>query len=74
MPATTRALIIDGARVRAAREGRGLNQTELARLCGISQAALSNIERGQRNASPPLMRSLARHLGRGIDAITRAAA
>ena len=35
-------------RLRAAREGRGLTQTELAQRLGKSQAIISKIERGQR--------------------------
>ncbi|MDG1418375.1 MAG: helix-turn-helix transcriptional regulator [Maricaulis sp.] len=38
-----------GARIRKAREGRGLNLHELARLNGISASALSLIETGKRD-------------------------
>ncbi|MBI1400042.1 helix-turn-helix transcriptional regulator [Hyphomonas sp.] len=42
-------LINTGGRIRAAREARGLNLHELARLSGISASALSLIETGQRD-------------------------
>ena len=42
-------LIKAGRRIRAAREARGLNLHELARLSGISASALSLIETGQRD-------------------------
>ena len=42
-------LIRAGGRIRAAREARGLNLHELARLSGISASALSLIETGQRD-------------------------
>jgi len=38
-----------GARIRAARDARGLNLHELARLSGISAPALSLIENGKRD-------------------------
>lgn len=38
-----------GARIRAARDGQGLNLHELARLSGISAPALSLVENGKRD-------------------------
>lgn len=38
-----------GQRLRQARDARGLNLHELARLCGISAPALSLIETGKRD-------------------------
>lgn len=38
-----------GGRIRTARDARGLNLHELARLSGISASALSLIETGQRD-------------------------
>jgi transcriptional regulator with XRE-family HTH domain len=68
-----RAFIIDGDKVREARERLGLNQPELARRCGITQAGLSRIESGERNASPALMLTIASVLGTDFDSITRRA-
>lgn len=42
-------LVEVGGRIRTAREARGLNLHELARLSGISASALSLIETGQRD-------------------------
>jgi transcriptional regulator with XRE-family HTH domain len=61
---------IDGARVRSYRERRGVDGNEFAAIIGISQASLSNIERGKRGASPRLILVIARELGVGFDDIT----
>ena len=47
--AEQKRLAVVGARIRKIREQRGLNLHELARLCGISASALSNIETGKRD-------------------------
>ncbi len=52
-----------GARVKAAREARGVNQVELAAACGYSQGGISRIESG--NVDPPL--SLAMGIARALD-------
>jgi transcriptional regulator with XRE-family HTH domain len=67
----TRAL--NGATVRVLRELLGISQRDLAARCGITQGALSNIERGVSGSSGPLMPSrIAEVLGVPIDAIAPA--
>jgi len=66
----TRAFVLDGSKVRERRERLGLNQPELARLCGITQPTLAHIEGGRRNGSPRLNRIIAEQLGVSLDAIT----
>lgn len=48
--------------LRAVREQRALSQAELGRLVGMSQPALSTLERGVRGAQPRTMRKLAKAL------------
>jgi transcriptional regulator with XRE-family HTH domain len=45
--------------LRVIRERSGLSVTELARIAGMSQPHLSNIETGKRQASPAVLRHLA---------------
>lgn len=45
--------------LRAIRERSGLTESELARLSGVSQPHLSNLERGRRGARPPTIKALA---------------
>ena len=49
--------------LRAIRERSGLTVTDLARLSGISQPHISNLERGNRRATPPTIKVLADALG-----------
>jgi len=42
-----------------ARDQAGLTQAQLGELVGVSQGHISEIERGTRNAPPPLIRRLA---------------
>lgn len=52
-----------GERVRKRREQLGLSQRELARVSGISQPTISNIERGvQEEVTTTVLRPLARAL------------
>lgn len=67
------ARVVNGAALRAIRELAGVDQPDLAKRVGIHQASLSNIERGQRGASPEVVRKLADHLGVTVDAITSVA-
>lgn len=60
-------LIKAGRRIRAAREGRGLNLHELARLSGISASALSLIETGQRDLRLTTLYRIADALRVGAD-------
>lgn len=50
------------AKLRQIRERKGLSQTDLARLSGVAQATISNLERG-RPARFVTMRELAKALG-----------
>jgi transcriptional regulator with XRE-family HTH domain len=59
--------------LRAIRELVGVEQTDLAKRCGITQGHLSNIERGDRLPSPKVLRALASELGVPLDAISHAA-
>lgn len=42
-----------------ARDAAGLTKTELAAAVGVSLSLISEIERGTRNAGPPLIKKLA---------------
>lgn len=52
-----------GDRLIAAREARGLNQTELAKLTGLQPAAIGHFERNRRKPSFANIRVLAKALG-----------
>lgn len=65
---------INGQAVREMRQMLGVEQAELARSCGITQGAMSNIERGKFGASPKVMRAIAERLGVALDSITYPAA
>jgi DNA-binding XRE family transcriptional regulator len=54
---------VDGERLRELREDRMFSQTELAKMAGITQAAISGFERGERKAQPRTVRHLAEALG-----------
>ena len=51
-----------GRKIRARREGRGLTQAELARMAGISQGHLANLEAGRRTPRLAVLERLARAL------------
>lgn len=54
---------INGATVKELREARELSVSELARRVGLaSHSHLSNIENGHRQASPALIKAIAREL------------
>lgn len=55
------------ARLRAAREGRGLSQGELGRLAGVAQMSVSKWERGASEPSISQATALARALGVGVE-------
>jgi len=50
---------VDGEKLRRLREDRMLSQQELAALAGATQATISNLERGKRQARPRTVRRLA---------------
>lgn len=52
-----------GARIRAAREAKGLYLRDLGKLCNIHYGAICEIERGKRNAHILTLRNIADKLG-----------
>ena len=62
--------VINRQAVKEFRTLLGIEQTELAARCGITQSALSRIETGVRSPSPRVIRALADQLGVSLDAIT----
>jgi len=54
-------------RIREFRKKKGLRQTDLARLVGIFQSELSEIERGVRKPSVYLAKKIAKALGVSLD-------
>ena len=61
----------NGAAIRSLREKDGWHQPDFAREVGMSQAALSNIEREKRSARPATIHKIARVLRVPVAAITR---
>jgi transcriptional regulator with XRE-family HTH domain len=61
----------NGAAIRSLREKDGWHQPDFAREVGVSQAALSNIEREKRGARPATIYRIARALRVPVAAITR---
>ena len=56
-----------GYRIQIAREEAGYNQKELSEILGISQASLSNYEKGKRRVYYPQLQEIADALGRPLD-------
>ena len=54
-------------RVRELREDRGLSQSELARLTGVTRQTINAIERGDYNPTIKLCLAICRTLGRTLD-------
>jgi transcriptional regulator with XRE-family HTH domain len=63
MDAAAKQIAVFGLRLRAAREAKGLTLQQLAREAGSGFAAISKIERGDRQPSLDLALRLARALG-----------
>ena len=61
----------NGAAIRSLREKDGWHQPDFARMAGMSQSALSNIEREKRSARPATIHRIARVLRVPVAAITR---
>jgi len=61
----------NGPAIRSLREKDGWHQPEFARKVGMSQSALSNIEREKRSARPATIHRIARALRVPVAAITR---
>ncbi len=66
-PATSRL----AAALKAVREARGLSQTELARVAGVSPSAISHAERAQSGLSLDTLVDLAGRLGVSLDDLLR---
>jgi transcriptional regulator with XRE-family HTH domain len=60
-----------GAALLALRTNRGLSQTEVARLAGVSPSAISQAERGQRGLSLETLLELTAKLGITLDELLR---
>ena len=63
---------IDGASLRALREGRFVTQAELAARTGVTEATISRLERGVQRARISTVRKLAAGLGVEPAALLRA--
>jgi DNA-binding XRE family transcriptional regulator len=61
----------NGAAIRSLRQKDGWHQPDFAREVGVTQAALSNIEREKRGARPATIHRIARVLRVPVAAITR---
>ncbi len=57
-----RFLEIDGMQLRRLRRARALSQRDLARITGIAQDTISQLETGKREAQPRTIRKLAEAL------------
>jgi DNA-binding XRE family transcriptional regulator len=63
--------LLDGSNpVRVWREFRGLSAAELAKSCGVTAAAISQIESGKRKSSVILLKKIARILKVNLDTLT----
>ena len=54
-------------RIRALREDRDMNQTQLAKLLGMSQTGYSKYETGENDIPTSILRKLARLHGTSVD-------
>jgi len=68
MSAEARAAAV-GARIREAREGRGISLSALAREAGVGKATLSQLEAGERNPTIETLYALCRPLGMPLSAL-----
>jgi len=57
-------------RVSALMESRGISQTELASMCGVSQMSISRLCNAKHNPSILMMLAVSRALDTSIDALT----
>ena len=55
-------LEVDGMQLRRLRRARALSQRDLARITGIAQDTISQLETGKREAQPRTIRRLAKAL------------
>ena len=62
--------LLDGdSPIRVWREHRGLSAADLAKACGVTAAAISQIESGKRKSSIMLLQKIARTLEVDLDAL-----
>lgn len=61
-----------GQQIRAARKAKRVSLRKLAASVGCSFGFINDIEQGRRNASPDIIRNLARALGVSPDPMVRA--
>jgi transcriptional regulator with XRE-family HTH domain len=57
-------------RIAETRQGQGLNQVQLASSSGVTPAAISQIEKGHRTPTIPVLRRIAKVLGVSLDYLT----
>ncbi len=71
IPAEVVDRLLDGENpVRVWREYRGLSAADLAKACGVTAAAISQIESGKRKSSVTLLKKIARILKVDLDSLT----
>ncbi len=71
IPAEVVDRLLDGDNpVRVWREYRGLSAVDLAKACGVTAAAISQIESGKRKSSVGLLKKIARTLDVDLDTLT----
>lgn len=71
VPAEVVDRLLDGDNpVRVWREHRGLSAADLAKACGVTAAAISQIESGKRKSSVSLLKKIARALKVDLDTLT----
>jgi DNA-binding XRE family transcriptional regulator len=71
VPAEVVDRLLDGDNpVRVWREYRGLSAADLAKECGVTAAAISQIESGKRKSSVTLLKKIARTLKVDLDTLT----
>ena len=59
----SRFIPVDGVKLRKLRRERALSQQDVERVTGVSQATLSDLEGGKRDARASTLRKLAEALG-----------
>lgn len=70
IPAEVVDRLLDGEKpVRVWREYRGLSAAALAKACGVTAAAISQIESGKRKSSVGLLKKIARILNVDLDTL-----
>lgn len=73
VPAQVVDRLLDGENpVRVWREHRGISAADLAKACGVTAAAISQIESGKRTSSVAVLKKIARQLNVDLDSLTAA--